>query len=648
MFGSRVSVVALLAILCTAIDGFAQAPQGDLSKLSVDDLMNVEVTSVARRGQKLSDTPAAVFVITQDDIQRSGATTIPDVLRMVPGLDVAAINNNLWAVSSRGFNGRWSNKLLVMIDGRTIYSPVFSGVFWDQQDVMLEDIDRIEVIRGPGGTLWGANAVNGVINIITKNAVETQGGRVSLSQGGREHGLVTARYGGALGDNLHFRTYVKSFDRPQTGTFDAWTGRRGGFRADWVASPRDNVTVQGEIFRGTRQEPIGYVAQSDPFHGLWNTDYRSGAASASLQWTRTQSSRSETKLQIYYTSDMQHALVSTNDEHSIDVDFQHQLSLGTRNEVVWGAGYRRNRAFVGSEIGIVEFDPDGFKSNIVSAFVQDELRLPHGVRVTFGAKAQRASGQPVEVQPTLRVLWRPSERHVLWGAYTKAVRTPSWAETAGRSYVGAFPDPENGKPAFAVYQGNPELEAERAKTTEVGYRWMPTDALSVDVAAFDEDLDRLVGSQPLPPYRDGNGTLLFPITVGNADFGHTRGVELLATSQVNDRLELSGGYSLIRLKVSNNSGGAPASQIQLRSALRITPRLELDAATFFVDRIASQNVGRYIRFDGRLAWKSGGAWDLSIAGQNLFDRSHREFIGMDAAAAPVGRSIYGSVTWNFR
>ncbi len=284
----------------------AQTPDKALSGLSMDDLMNVEVTSVARHGERLSDTAAAVFVITRDDIARSGATTIPDVLRIVPGLEVASVDGTIWAISARGFNGRWANEMLVMIDGRSVYNPGFSGVYWNVQDTLLEDIDRIEVIRGPGGTLWGVNAVNGVINIITRNAIETPGTMVSVGAGTTERGFASARYGGAVGNDIHFRMFAKTFDREPNqlesggSAKDAWRGLRAGFRGDWIASPKDNLVLEGDVYRGSAQETIGLVPLSDPLRAPFSASINDRDGNAILRWTQTQSKRSETTLQAYF------------------------------------------------------------------------------------------------------------------------------------------------------------------------------------------------------------------------------------------------------------------------------------------------------------------------------------------------------------
>jgi len=661
MFDSRVPVVALLAILCTAIDGFAQSPQGDLSKLSVDDLMDVEVTSVARRGQKLSDTPAAVFVITQDDIQRSGATTIPEVLRMVPGVDVASVDGNIWAISARGFNGRWSNKLLVMIDGRTVYSPVFSGVYWDIQDTMLEDIDRIEVIRGPGGTLWGANAVNGIINIITKNSVETQGVTATAGGGSTERAFASLRYGGSSGDNFHFRVFGKTYDRQENNLSsslvgrDAWQGQRAGFRADWVASPRDNVSVQGEMYRGTTDEALALFSSADPLHGPWLVTNKPRGGDVVVKWTQTQSTRSETSLQVYgdYAARLSPAL--REQRRAFDVDFQHQLSVGKGNELVWGLGYRRNTVDAVSPLGAIDFQPSKQSSDLFSAFVQDEVRLPHNMKVTIGSKVQYDRDSGAQFQPTLRGIWHRNDHEALWGALTHAVRTPALIERNASINVSAFPG-QDGLPVEVVIYGNHDLQSETEDTAELGYRWQWSDRFSLDATTFYERLNDIINSESDgAPRFDPAGHVVIPLRWKNNDAGDGRGLELSATARLTDRWDLSAGYSWLRLHnrhtgdddiaLFNNS---PRNQVQLRSLFAVTPRLELDLSAYYVDRLIASDIPAYLRIDARLAWHPTAALELSVVGQNLFDDKHLEFTGNDhATAVPINRSIYGKVTWHF-
>jgi iron complex outermembrane receptor protein len=648
--------IGFLFVLFAAFGARAHDPS-ELSKLDIDDLMNAEVTSVARRGQKLSDTPAAVFVITQDDIARSGATTIAEALRIVPGLDVASVDGNVWAISARGFNGRWANKLLVMVDGRSVYSPLFSGVNCDVEDTLLEDIDRIEVIRGPGGTLWGANAVDGIINIITKNSVATQGTLVTAALGTTERSQGSLRYGGSRGDQFHYRIFAKSFDREENDfesghqANDGWTGLRAGLRADWAASPRDNVMLQGGIYRGTVEETVGLFSQSDPLYGPRQLTNTPRGGHVQLRWIQTQSNRSETSLQIYgdHTERSGDSLGETR--RSLDVDFQHQLSAGSRNELVWGIGYRHYHAKEASRLGMLQL-PSRLTTDLLSAFVQDEVRLPHNVRVTFGSKVQYDREYGAQFQPTLRLLWR-REHQTFWGAVTHAVRTPSWVERDSVIGLAAYPGAD-GEPVEVVLSGSHDVRTEIDKTFELGYRLQLRDQLSLDITAFYEQLSHIINQEEAgSPYRDSAGRLIVPLQFMNADAGTGRGVEISATKHFSDRWDVSAGYSWLYLADRYHHGedaelfqDSPEHQVQLRSFVTLTPHLELDTSAYFVDRLKVQGTPRYIRVDARLAWHPSTAWELSIVGQNLFDDKHREFISGNSTT-PINRSVYGKVTWRF-
>ncbi|HJW96230.1 MAG TPA: TonB-dependent receptor [Thermoanaerobaculia bacterium] len=640
-------------ILFTAsLGAFAQAP--DLAKLDVGDLMNVEVTSVARRGQKIADTPAAVFVITQEDIQRSGATTIAEVLRIVPGLDVASVDGNIWAISARGFNDRWSNKTLVLIDGRSAYSPLFSGVYWDIQDTNLEDIDRIEVIRGPGGTLWGTNGAYGTINIITKNAIETQGVSATLGGGTTERSFASLRYGSGIGDNFHFRVFAKSYDRDAT-TRDSWHGGRAGFRADWMASPSDNITFESELYRGSSEEMAGLFAPSDPLHGPWHLDSQPGGAGITLKWTQTQSTRSETTLQVY--GDYAARLDSLLDERrrAYDIDFQHRISATPRNELVWGAGYRRNIVHATSSHELIDL-PHAQSEEVLSAFVQDEIRLPHNVNVTLGAKLQYEHDDGAQIQPTLRVLWHPSEHQSVWAAATRAVRNPGWIEQNGTINLAASAG-EGGVPSEVILYPNPEIEPESENTFELGYRREWSDRFTVDVTTYHEHLAHVINMEADGvPHADAAGQrVIVPLRWRNDDSGHAYGFELFTTARITDRWDATAGLSLLDLHNRHAGtddaqlfGSSPKRQLQLRNIFELTPRLELDMAAYYVSRLEAQHIPAYLRVDALLAWHLNPAVELSVAGQNLFDERHSEFTGDDpATSVPIKRSVYGKVTWRF-
>jgi iron complex outermembrane receptor protein len=628
----------------------------DLTTLSVDDLMNVEVTSVARKGQKLADTAAAVFVITQEDIRRSAATSIPEILRMVPGLDVARINGNVWAISARGSNGQFANKLLVMIDGRSVYTPLFSGVYWDVQDTLLEDVDRIEVIRGPGGTLWGANAVNGIINIITKHAIDTQGTLLSGRGGSGEGVSGEGRYGGSFGRNGYYRAYGKSFDHPSSiggasPTHDALSVGRAGFRADWASRSGDSFTAQGDIYRGTAGT-IGILV--DPADASEDRAEVSRIAGQDLQfrWTSIQSSRSDTTLQAYYDYTARADPNPVLGRRTFDLDFEHHLKLNARNDAVWGVEYRvsDDRAN-GAGLELIR---NSNVASIASAFVQDEIEVARRLHVIVGTKLQYDTASHLQLQPTLRVLYKVSERQTIWAAATSAVRTPNEAELYGRITIGAFPDgTANG--GLIDYQGNRDLAAERVESYEAGYRWAVNADIGLDVTAFQNQIRNLPGSLMGQPYRDATGRTIIPLQVVTVGSGHAQGAEFLVTDAVTPRWNVALGYSLFHLYPIDNSGApttpdpSPRNQFQLRSFVQLPSQFEIDSSAYYVGRIGS-DVPAYLRLDGQLSWHPAKRWSLSVSGQNLLQARHTEFFGNTferQAVTPVQRTVNGKVTWRF-
>jgi iron complex outermembrane receptor protein len=646
-FATRFIAFAALSLPLLG-DGLRAQENRDLSSLSVDDLMNVEVTSVSRKGQKVSDTAAAVFVITQDDIRRSGATTIPEILRIVPGLDVARVNGNVWAISARGSNGQYANKLLVMIDGRSVYTSLFSGVFWDAQDTLLEDIDRIEVIRGPGGTLWGANAVNGVINIITKHAIETQGTLLSTGGGAAEGSSAAGRFGGAMGRNGFYRAYGKTFDRPASvgGTdpsHDEWSMGRAGFRADWASHGGDTFTVQGDTFRGT-EATLGVFGPASPLADRSGLNHVSGS-DVSFSWAAIQSSRSDTALHVVYDATNRAQPGFADDRHSFDLDFQQHLKLGSRNDVVWGAGYRLSDSRTGG--AMLQLVRDTNTERTASAFVQDEIQATQRLRLTLGTKIQHEPDLQLELQPTLRLLYKISDRRTIWAAATSAIRMPSDVEEDMRLTVGTFPDGTE-KGGLLVLTGNPELKPERVESYELGYRWQASSTVAFDATAFHNQLRDLIVSAPAAPFVDSSRQTIIPIAFTNSGRSRAAGAEFLLTDAVAANWNVALGYSFYQTR-SGTDRSAPRHQFQLRSSYQLPRQVELDASAFYVGRLGS-GIAPFLRLDTQLTWHAGKRWELSIAGRNLIGGGHPEFLGTNgesALATPAQRTVNGKITCRF-
>ena len=455
-----VLVSTLLSSILLANPVQASGSMDNYLDLPLEDLLSMEVTSVSKKKQRLTEAAAAVFVITQEDIRRSGVTSIPEALRLAPGLQVAKIDANKWAISSRGFNTQFVNKLLVLIDGRSVYTPSYSGVYWDAQDTLLEDIDRIEVIRGPGATLWGANAVNGVINIITKQAGDTQGGLMVASAGNEEKVIAGLRYGAELNKNTHGRLYLKFNERDSSyapglddEAGDDWKSLRGGFRIDSQPSDKDRWTVQGDVYEADENQTLNlWRDPSDPsnlnfapFYLDANTadEIESSGWNLLTRWDHLLSNTSNITLQLYYDHTKRAENFLLQEQDTLDIDFQHQLEVFGNHDLVWGLGYRHIEDEF-SNTYIVAFLPDSGSSDLFSAFLQDEIELlPDRLRLTLGSKFEQNDFTGFEVQPSARLIWLPTERSTLWGSVSRAVRTPSRLEDRLPDRVTNHPNPSH-------------------------------------------------------------------------------------------------------------------------------------------------------------------------------------------------------------
>ena len=667
--------IASCALAQIALVGFLALPawprqnSTDLTTKSLEDLMNVEVTSVSRSEQKLSRTASAIFVITAEDISRSGATNIPDLLRMVPGMDVAQIDANTWAVSARGLNGEFSNELLVMIDGRTVYVPTFGGVLWDVLDMPLDDIERIEVIRGPGGTVWGANAVNGVVNIITKKAADTHGGLIVAGAGNLDQGFGTAQYGGSLGKNTDYRFYSKYLDQAQLPGLagqsggDGWHLLSGGFRVDSALSPKDALTIQGSLYTGAEGDP-SLALQSVTSPGPQEVDPEVSLSGGFLQlaWDHTFSGRSDTKFQISYDSYERNDALREN-RYTLNLDFQHHFIWGQRQNIVWGLGYRYSSSHTNGDL-TVSLNPADLHTQIGSSFIQDEIAIsPDRLYLTLGTKLEHDYYTGWVLLPSARLTWQPNSHQMFWAAVSRAARTPSSVDTAERLNFAGFPGP-TGTPVLIGQVGNPHFKNEDLTAYEGGVRTTVLKRLSIDLSAFYGNYTHQATTEPAPPVFETTPSpphLFIPTTFENLMHGESQGLEIAANWKVTDRWTLSPGYAFEQIhmhldpsshdttSVSPAEGSSPVNSAQLRSHFVFPHNMAWDTSAYFVGRLADPRIPSYTRVDTSLSWHYREGLSISLVGQNLVRDQHLEFIDSANASTStlIKRSGYAKFTWRF-
>jgi len=604
----------------------------ELKRLSLEELMNQDVSIVSRREEKLSQSASAVQVITQEEIHRSGATSLPEALRLAPNLQVAQVDSRQWAISARGFNNTLANKLLVMIDGRTIYTPLFAGVFWDAQDTMLEDIDRIEVVSGPGATLWGANAVNGVINIVTKSAKDTQGTLLTAGGGSMLNYFGGVRYGDRISSNLFFRVYGKYFDRDNTllpGGSDAtndWRMGQGGFRMDWLPGEEDTFTLQGDAYGGT-------VEQAAP------GDTTLDGQNVLGRWRRVLSEDSELTAQAYFDRTWRRIPGQfAEDLKTYDIDVQHRFALGQRQSITWGGDYRLMQDDVDNSAALA-FLPRKRNMQLFRGFLQDEIDVvAEKLKLTLGTVVEHNDFSGLETSPSGRIAWMPDARNTLWAAVSHAVRSPSRIDTDLR--VPATPP--------FLLTGGPNFDSEKVWAYELGYRVRPHERVALSVAGFFNDYDDIRSLEPIT-------TNSFAIQ--NKNRAETWGMELSGNYQVTDWWRLRGGYTFLRKHVIRKEGGLdlnrgraegndPQNQVLLQSMITCPRGFDFDLTARYIDTLPSPNVPSYFTFDARVAWRPLTNLELAVVGQNLWDSQHPEF-GAAATRQEIPRSVYGKVTWRF-
>ena len=626
--------------------------------MSLQQLINIQVTSVSKKETDLFTAPAAIYVITQEDIRRSGMTSIPELLRMVPGLDVAQIDANHWAISARGFNDQFATKLLVLIDGRTIYAPVTAGVLWNVQDVPLDNIDRIEVIRGPGAALWGANAVNGVINIITKSAKDTQGGLATVTYGMADQPSTTVQYGGQLATNLFYRAYVTYFncdnfvDSTGKATADAWNAVQGGFRTDWEPTTENNFTLQGDFYYSEAGETIDETTLTPPFANRNNyVDYNNGG-NVLGRWTHNFSDTSQLNLQLYYDHSEGGIAPVIIKNDTYDFDLQHRFALGTRQDIVWGTGYRFLAEDISSQDFFVTLTPSRDSDQLYSTFVQDDITVVRDrLDLTLGSKFEHNDITGFEVEPNVRLAWTPTEKQTVWAAISRAVRTPSSLERdilENRSYS---------PPVLVEVLGDPNNISEGVTAYELGYRIKPAERLSFDVATFYNVYDHLIETvQGTPSFEPPAGPVVVPLTFQNNTRAETYGAEISSEWHVTDSWKLTASYTFLQghLNPQPAYNNDPQNQFQIHSYLNLPHHVELDGAVFYVDQInpllgsASTSMPSYVRMDFGVTWRPTKSLELGIFGQNLLDGNHAEFTNYKTTVlTEIPRSIMGRITWRF-
>jgi iron complex outermembrane receptor protein len=656
----------------------------ELIGLSLEELLQVTVTSVSRKPESLSTTSAAIFVITQNDIRRSGARTIPDALRMAPGVQVAQVDASTWAITSRGSNGIFANKLLVLMDGRTVYDPLFSGVYWDAQDTTLASIDRIEVIRGPGASLWGANAVNGVINIITKDAKDVQGFETSVATSTTSDIEVNLNGGGSIGSNANYRVFGKYFSRDGYAeeingeSYDDWKMGRIGGRLDWSVTESDKMTASAEYYDGEVGENVLRNSVTPPYSVSLNQNVEPSGGFINLNWNHTISETSNLEIKVFYDHRERRGFAPDEERDTYDMDMQHHFALWSRHDVVWGFGLRNSTDKTrGDET--ISLNPENRTLRLYGAFIQDEIRLVgEEVFLTLGTKVEKNSFSPsdnVGWSPNARLSWLMTDTSTLWGSVARAIRTPNRIEQNARILGFVEPPLSPGNPApipFATtINGNPGMDNEDVIAYEIGYRVQPFDSLTLDIALFYNDYQDLrwatanpVVCQPANLPISDPGCFAFgppayaelPITWINQADQTTKGVEIAATYSAAEWWRIYGAYSFLKIEGDgpgsqpfSNGEDSPEHQLSIRSNMNIGNTLKLDIWARYIDELKIQGVDSYVGLDTRIAWQALPTLELSLVGRNLLDSSHLEFqeeFGSNLAVE-IDREFIAELIWQF-
>lgn len=628
--------------------------------IPLSQLNQVNVTSATKTEESENQVAAAIYVISQADISRSGATSIPELLRSVPGLNVARLNSNSWAVTSRGFATDFANKLLVLVDGRSVYNPIFAGVEWDEIVLPMDEIERIEVIRGPGATVWGANAVNGIINIITKKAKDSLGGHVSAGGGSADHAVVNGRYGARIGEAGYARGYLSGISRgnfPSVANeqdYDAWKSAQGGFRYDTQLSSKDSLTVHGDSLTESEKGARTDFVTSSPFTQLVEKDGKIRADNVVGRWEHEDSRQSVFSIQAFAENVQRDVALSHENRETFDLEVQHSFALEEGNKLTWGLGYRYLHALAANaataSIFGDKFIPISRSYDVTNAFVQDEIDLiPNTLKSTVGMKLEYRGYTGIELQPEIRFSYLPTATQTLWTSVSRAIRSPSQVERDINLPL-SVTEVKPGLPAFAVLKGDRNAESEAMMAYELGYRYFPTPKMSFDAATFFNHYDHLylappgtpiVSTAPPSPYIE------IPLRFDPSASGDVFGIELLANYAPYPWWKLEGWYTYLQMNVDSSfSELTPVHEAYLRSVFTLENKLEIDPNLRFVD--SHSGIDAYTQLNLRLGYPLAKGLVVSLVGNDLLDSTHREFNSVSSKpAALIDRSFFAKIDWNF-
>jgi iron complex outermembrane recepter protein len=655
-------LVAVVGYSAPAVAQNSQTqPPVPLRELSLEQLGSLEVTSVAKQPAEVWRTPAAITVLTQDDIRRSGVTTLPELLRLVGGVQVARLDSDHWAIGIRGLTNSFSKALLVLIDGRSVYTSLFGGVYWQVQETLLEDVERIEVIRGPGGTIWGSNSVNGVINVITKHSRASAGVVVSAGGGNVDQGRVAVRYGGSRGDALAYKVYgTGSLRAAQHHTdghlFDDWSIAQSGFQLDLTRPGGAGIRLSGDVYTGTMGDQVSLGWFTPPSRlEMEGSDLVSGG-NLLARWERQLGRSTSLRLQGYYDRTVREALRFGEDRSTLDVDLLLHTTLSRRHRLSWGAGARNSRSDATQLFPTLTLVPEDRDQRLGSVFAQDEMAiLPDQLFVTVGTKLEHNTYTGWEVQPNLRVLWRADEQESVWASVTRAVRTPSRIETDLRLTAFALASP----PAYVQVAGSPDFDAESLVGVEVGYRRLFAPSFFLDVTAFHNTYEGLAGYGEFVPSVRATPIphLLFTTTYQNAIDAVSDGFEVAGDFRPRPWLRTRGTYALLSIATKERPGyvdplnlavyrdTVPRHQGFVHVSLTLPGRVEVDFVQRAVGRLVLNSIPSYVTGDARVGWQLSDEVQLAVAGQNLFAPGHVEFFRSQFAPVGIRRSVFASVTW---